>query len=188
MDRPTAQEPPKLTYEDYVLLPDDGRRHELIDGEHFVTPSPAARHQAILQNLLLELGPPIRELGLGQLHLAPLDVILSEVDVVQPDLLFVRREREAIVGDWVRGAPDLAAEILSPSTRHQDETEKRDLYERHGVAEYWIVDPKAESIEVRRLAGGAYGRPELLLASAGDTLTTPLFGDVRLELRRVFRA
>lgn len=186
MDRPTAQPPPKLTYEDYVLFPDDGRRHELVDGEHLVTPSPVARHQAILQNLFLELGPRVRELGLGRLLLAPLDVILSDVDVVQPDLLFVSKAREAIVGDWVRGAPDLTVEILSPGTRHQDETLKRDLYERHGVAEYWIVDPRAKSIKVYRLERGEYGRPEHLLASRGDTIVSPVLGDLRLELQRVF--
>ena len=188
MDRSMARRRRKLTYEDYVLIPDDGRRHEIIDGEHFVTPSLVTRHQAILRNLLLELGPEVRERGLGQLHLAPLDVILSESDVVQPDLLFVRRERQAIIGDWVRGAPDLAVEILSPGTRRRDDTVKRSLYESHGVSEYWIVDPKAEAVEVCRLADGEYARPERLLAQRGDTLASPLLGGIRLELRRVFRS
>ena len=188
MEQPTAQERRKLTYEDYVLIPDDGMRHELIDGEHFVTPAPVTRHQAILKNLVVELEPRVRRRELGHLHLAPLDVILSEVDVVQPDLVFVSKARDSILGDWVRGAPDLAVEILSPGTRRRDETLKRHLYERHGVAEYWIVDPEAESIAVFRLTDGRYGRPERLLLRRGDALVSPLLGGIRLELRQVFRA
>ncbi len=181
-----AMERQKLTHEDFLLFPDDGKRHELIDGEHFVTPSPVLRHQAILQNLFLELGPRVRERELGHLFVAPLDVILSNVDVVEPDLLFVRKGREEILDDWVRGAPDLVVEILSPSTRGRDETLKRDLYERHGVGEYWLVDPVAETIKAYRLEGDAYGSPELLLASEGDAISSPLFGELRLALAKVF--
>lgn len=188
MERPTAHPRRKLTWDDYVLMPDDGMRHELIDGEHFVTPAPVTRHQAILQNLHLELAPPVRERNLGQVYLAPVDVILSEVDVVQPDLLFVTRARESIIRDQVRGAPDLVVEILSPGTRRRDESLKRHLYERHGVTEYWIVDPEAESIARHRLADGAYGPPERLVARRGDRLASPLLGDVRIDLRRLFPA
>lgn len=181
-----AMERQKLTHEDFLLFPDDGKRHELIDGEHFVTPSPVVRHQTILQNLYLELGPWVRERELGQLFVAPLDVILSNVDVVEPDLLFVRKGREEILDDWVRGAPDLVVEVLSPSTRGRDETLKRDLYARHGVSEYWLVDPEAETVKIYRLGEGAYGRPDLLLAAEGDEISSPLFGELRVPLARVF--
>ena len=176
----------KLTWDDYLLFPDDGKRHELIDGVHYVTASPVLRHQAILGNLHLLLGPLVRERELGQVYFAPLDVILSDVDVVEPDLLFVRSERAEIIEQWVRGAPDLVVEILSPSTRRRDERLKRDLYERRGVDEYWIVDPEAETVKVYHLVDGAYGRPELFLAERDDGVTSPLFGDFVVPLREVF--
>jgi len=187
MERSMATPARKLTYEDHVLFPDDGKLHEIIDGEHFVTAAPVARHQAVLRDLAFELLSQIRERDLGELFFAPLDVILSDVDVVEPDLLFVRREREEIIDDSVRGAPDLVVEILSPSTRGRDERLKRDLYERFGVGEYWVVDPDAETVKVYRLEGGAYGRPELLIAERGDTLSSPLFGELEVPLERVFR-
>ena len=176
----------KLTHADYLLFPDDGKRHELIDGEHFVTPSPRVKHQAVLQNLHLELAPFVRENRLGQLFVAPLDVILSEVDVVEPDLLFVSNERREIVQDWIRGTPDLVIEILSPGSRRKDEILKRQLYERHGVSEYWLVDPEAETVKLYRLRDGVYGRPRLLQAQHRDRLSTPLLPGLELPLARIF--
>jgi Uma2 family endonuclease len=177
----------KLTHADFLLFPDDGKRHELIDGEHYVTASPVRRHQDVLRNLFLELGPVVRDQALGELYFAPLDVILSDIDVVEPDLLFVSNDRRGILQDWVRGAPDLVVEVLSPSTRGRDERLKRDLYESKGVEEYWVVDPEAETIKVYRAGDGGYGRPELLVSDRGDAVSSPLFGDLRLSLDAVFR-
>jgi Uma2 family endonuclease len=137
----------KLTHADYLLIPDDGMRHELIAGEHFVTPSPSLRHQTVSRNLVRFLDAFVRERRLGEVFFAPLDVILSDFDVVEPDLIFVRQERREILQDWVRGVPDLLVEILSPSNRRHDEVRKRDLYEERGVEEYWIVDPEVECVE-----------------------------------------
>lgn len=187
MERPVATPAKKLTHTDFLLFPDDGKRHELIDGEHYVGPSPVRRHQAILRNLFLELGPFVRDCGLGEIYFAPLDVILSDIDVVAPDLLFVSNERREILQDWVRGAPDLVVEILSPSTRSRDERLKRDLYERKGVEEYWVVDPEAETIKLYRADGGGYGRPDLLARDRGDSVSSPLLSDLRLSLDAVFR-
>jgi Uma2 family endonuclease len=175
----------KLTHADYLLFPDDGKRHELIDGEHYVTPSPRLRHQQVVQNLSLEIGLCVRKRQLGRLFVAPLDVILSDHDVVEPDLLFVSHAKSAILQDWVRGAPDLVIEILSPTTRHRDQTVKLDLYERRQISEYWIVDPEARSVTIYRLAGSRYTQPAVF--SKDDArLSTPLLPGLELPLHRVF--
>jgi Uma2 family endonuclease len=181
-----AQGAPKLTYDDLGLFPDDGKRHELIDGEHFVTPAPHARHQRVLQNLNGMLDRFVRERELGRVYFAPVDVVFSDVDVVEPDLLFIARERLSMVDAVVRGAPDLVVEVASPASRRQDEVLKRGLYERAGVAEYWLVDPEAETVKVFRRQPGGYGRPLLLSALEGDRLESPLFPGLEIPLAVVF--
>jgi Uma2 family endonuclease len=178
----------RLTYDDLVRFPDDGKRHELIGGEHFVTPSPGLRHQAISMNLSFLLSSFLRQRPLGKVFHAPFDVVLTPHDVVEPDLLYVSAERrEILTAPNVQGAPDLAIEILSPSSRRQDELLKRDLYERTGVAEYWIVDPEAETVKVfRRAAEGRFGRSRLRSRRAGDVLTTPLLPGLEVPLGEVF--
>ena len=177
----------KLTYDDYLLFPDDGKRHELIDGEHYVTPSPNLRHQAISGRLYLLIGTWLRDRSTGQIYYAPLDVILSRFDVVEPDLLYVSNERAAeILGQYVTGAPDLVIEIGSPSTRRRDETIKRNLYEGSGVTEYWVVDPEIDVIRVYRRSGERFERPVELSAEAGDVLTTPLLPGLEIPLAHVF--
>jgi Uma2 family endonuclease len=177
----------KLTYEDFLLFPDDGKRHELIDGEHCVTPSPGVRHQRVLQHLNRLLDRFVEEHGLGKVFFAPLDVLLSQHDVVEPDLMFISNERASILTVAnLRGAPDLAVEVLSPSSRRQDEVLKRGLYERAGVDEYWLVDPEAETVKVFRRGGERYGRPTLLSALDGDRLTTPKLPGFAAELAAIF--
>jgi Uma2 family endonuclease len=185
MGRSMAQGAPKLTYDDLLLFPDDGRRHELIDGEHLVTPSPHARHQWVSRNLHRLLDGHVSERGLGRVYYAPLDVVLSEVDVVEPDLLFVSQARLGIIEAVVRGAPDLVVEIASPASRRQDEVLKRGLYERAGVEEYWLVDPEAETVKVFRRAGDRYARPLLLSALEGDRLESPLLPGLAIPLALV---
>lgn len=177
----------KLTYEDYVLFPDDGKRHEIIDGEHYVTPAPNTRHQAIVVNLLRLVAPFVYERRLGRVYAAPIDVVLSEPDIVQPDLIFVSAARASIVtATNVQGAPDLAVEILSEGSRRKDEVVKRKLYQRSGVAEYWIVDPELETGKVYRLEGSSYRRMAELSNESGDALTTPLLPGLKLPLSEVF--
>jgi Uma2 family endonuclease len=180
----------KLTYDDFVLFPDDGKRHELIDGEHYVTPSPNLRHQQLLGRLYLLIGVWLQTHPIGELFLSPLDVVFSDVDVVEPDLLFVSSGRAAdiLTPKHVRGAPDLVVEIGSPSTRKRDETIKRRLYERAGVAEYWVVDPDLDVVRVYRRADAGYGRPLELSREAGDSLATPLLPGLELPLARVFES
>jgi Uma2 family endonuclease len=177
----------KLTYRDYVRFPDDGRRHELIDGEHYVTPSPILRHQKISGRLEFALQSYVRERGMGHVFHAPLDVILSDSDVVDPDILYVSEERAAILQDWVRGAPDLVVEILSPATRKTDESVKRHLYDRVGVREYWIVDPELELVKVhRREENGSFPRVAEISRETRDELTSPLLPGFMLPLDELF--
>ena len=112
----------KLTYDDFVLFPDDGKRHEIIDGEHCVTPSPSRKHQQVSMNLTLLVGGWLESHPLGRLFYAPFDVMFSEFDVVAPDLLYLSNERaDTVLTDaGVRGVPELIIEITSPGTRTRD--------------------------------------------------------------------
>ena len=175
----------KLTYDDYVLFPDDGMRHELIDGEHYVTPSPSTRHQRISLRLTLELGNWLRSHQVGELFAAPFDVVFTKFDVVEPDLLYVSRERatEFITEEHALGA-DLVVEIGSPGTRRRDETLKLSLYERAGVSEYWFVDPDQDVIRVYRRTAAQFAPPESFSGHAA--LRTPLLPGFELPLEKVF--
>jgi Uma2 family endonuclease len=178
----------KLTYDDFLQFPDDGMRHELIDGEHFVTPSPNPRHQRILGSLHLEIGIYLKAHPIGEVFFAPLDVVISNFDVVEPDLLYMSRQRatEVLVPENVRGVPELVVEIASKSTRKRDETIKRALYERAGVSEYWVVDPKIDVVRVYKNTAEGFSRPIELRRDAGDTLTTPLLPGLTIPLDVVF--
>jgi len=178
----------RLTYGDLCLLPEDELRHELLGGEHVVTPSPVTRHQAVSLRLAVLLGEWAERTGAGAVFAAPFDVVLSPPDVVEPDLLFIRKDRlEILTEKNVQGAPDLVVEILSEGTRRRDEIVKRDLYARCGVEEYWIVDPELETVKVYRREGGErYRRTAELARENDDTLTSPLLPDFAAPLERIF--
>jgi Uma2 family endonuclease len=180
----------KLTYDDFVQFPDDGKRHELIDGEHYVTPSPNTRHQQISGRLYLLIGNWLEVNPVGQLFYAPYDVVISRFDVVEPDLLYFSNERAAtaITTLHATSAPDLVVEIGSPGTRKRDETIKRRLYERSGVLEYWVVDPELDLIRVSRRGKEGFDRPIELSREAGDVLSTSLLRGLQIPLARVFVA
>ena len=176
-----------FTYEDYLLFPEDGRRHELMGGEHYVTPAPTTKHQQASGNLFGLIHAHLRHTKTGRLFSAPTDVVLSDLDVVQPDLLLVSASRVAIITEkHIHGAPDLVIEILSETTRKTDEIVKRKLYERYGVAEYWIVDPELETVKVYRLTDQVYMRATELAKEAGDILATPLLPGFQLSLTEIF--
>jgi Uma2 family endonuclease len=177
----------QLTYEDYLLFPDDGKRHEVIVGDHYVTPAPKTKHQKVSFNLTVAMGSFVKQRGLGLLLAAPCDVILSDDNVVQPDLLFISNARASIVTeDNIRGAPDLVVEIISETTRKKDEVTKRKLYERFGVQEYWVVDPELETVKIFRRAQQGYGRPLELSKEANDILNTKLLAGFNFALNEIF--
>jgi Uma2 family endonuclease len=179
----------KFTYEDFLNFPNDGKRHEIIDGEHFVTPSPNTRHQSVSMSLTWALKACLETSHRGVLFAAPFDVVFSDLDVVEPDLLYISRERLDILTDQhVRGAPDLVVEILSPGTRKTDEMTKRKLYERFGVIEYWVVDTELEAIKVYRRSEpqSAFVRVAELSVERGDSLTTPVLPGFAVRLEKIF--
>jgi Uma2 family endonuclease len=192
MDRPSDMqparaEPTRLTYEDYCQFPDDGRRHELIDGEHVVTPAPTRRHQELSIRVAAGLFNHLAANPRGHVYSAPLDVIFSDSDVVQPDGVFVSNERSEVLGKWIHGAPDLAVEIVSLSSRRLDEATKRRLYDRFGVREYWLVDGESNTVTVyRRADDETFPRVAELRRDADDTLDTPLLPGFSIALGELF--
>ncbi len=186
--QPARSSATRFTYEDYLNFPQDGRRHELIDGEHVVTPSPVRRHQELVVRLTAAMEAYLRDRPIGHLFVAPFDVILSNLDVVEPDLLYVSNERSEILREWVYGAPDLVVEILSPGTRKVDEITKRRLYDRVGVREYWIVDPELDAVKIyHRADDGTFPRVAELTREAHGTITTLLLPEFSLALDELFR-
>jgi len=186
---PSSHDPgAKLTYDDLVDMPDDGLRRELIDGELYVTPSPGLRHQTIVLNLASLILGHVRRHALGRVFVAPLDVLFSRIDVVEPDVLFVSRprERDVLAEKHLVGPPDLVVEVGSPGTRRTDERTKQRLYERFAVPEYWIVDPDLDAIKVFRLVQDRYQRAQELSLDAGDVLTTPLLPGLEMPLAEIF--
>jgi Uma2 family endonuclease len=174
----------RFTYQDYLQLPED-QRYEILEGELYVVAAPNTRHQRVTRNLVFSLFQYVRERDLGELLPSPYDVILSEENVVQPDILFVCRARVGVIGEMhLRSWPDLVVEILSPGTRKKDLVLKRKIYARYGVPEYWVVDPDAGTVEVLVLIDKAY-------TSAGtfgksDLLSSPLLPELKLPLSTVF--
>ena len=175
----------KLTYADYRTTPDD-KRYELLDGELIMAPAPRLRHQEVQSRLGSRLSAHVESEGLGKLYFAPTDVVLSNSDVVQPDLLYVSNERSHVLqgGDNVQGAPDLVIEILSPFTAERDRVVKRALYAQHGVREYWIVGVESATVTVLRLEDsgfevvGTYGE--------GDTFTSSTLPEFTFDIDEVF--
>ena len=180
------------TYSDLVALPDDQLRHELIDGEHFVTPSPNTAHQTILKRLFVVLNTYTERSRNGEVLFAPFDVKLSASTVLVPDLVYFTADRfSRIVNEkHATAAPDLVVEVLSPGTRRRDLGRKRAVYDREGVQEYWLVDPTAESITVLRRpdADGGLTDVSVLALAKEDVLASPLFPKLKVRLRDVFQA
>lgn len=172
-----------LTYEDFLSFPDDGVRREIVEGEMLVTPSPDLRHQDLAGFIYVAFFNHIRTSGGGRVFVAPLDVRLSEHDVVEPDVIFVGPDRLGILEEkYLLGSPTLLVEVISnPRT---DRVRKRDLYARAGVPVYWIVDPDADRVEVYRLADGVYGKPDIL--EAGDVLRVDELPGFSIDLSELF--
>ncbi len=177
----------KFTYEDYLLFPEDGKRHELIDGDYFMSPAPKTKHQRISSALHRMMSRFIYERTLGHLLTAPTDVVFSDLSIIQPDLLFISTARASIITDKnIQGAPDLVIEILSETSRKTDEITKRKLYEMYGVDEYWIVDPELSTVKVYRTTERGYVRTGELSVEANNTLDTPLLPGLSISLADIF--
>ena len=188
---PTTPHDTRLTYADFLLFPDDDRlRHEIIDGVHYVTAAPNLRHQELVLRLGLALGVHLEDRpDRGRLFMAPFDVVFSFHDIVEPDVIFVAPDQiDILTAKNIQGTPAMVIEILSPSTRKRDRQIKRQLYERGGVREYWLVDPDANAVTIyRRQSDGSFPPIATLSSDGQDTLTTPLLPEWSLDLKRLFR-
>jgi len=176
---------PRVTFAELQQWPDDGRRYELYDGEVIVVPSPFFRHQRValhIEEILVEYE---RATG-GFVGQAPLDIVFSEHNVVQPDILFFRSERRHLLADWevTRVAPDLVVEVLSRSTEARDRGRKKAMFARFGVPEYWIVDPALNTLEMFVLSGTEYELRGMFGDS--DVITSVTLQNLTFEAARVF--
>jgi len=174
-----------LTYDDLLLTPDDGKRYEILEGDLYVTAAPNLAHQHCVGMLLQIIAPHVRTGGLGRVYVAPADVLLSNISVVEPDLVFVSRERLAILtAANVRGTPDLAIEVLTPSTESVDRGRKMQIYAQYGLPHYWLVDPAARFAEAYRLGVGGY---ELAARAEGEQpFTAPPFPELTIPLAELW--
>lgn len=171
-----------LTYRDYEALPNDGRRYEIHDGELSVTPAPSPSHQRFSRELFVVLNAYVRDHRIGEVFYAPIDVILADTSIVQPDIVYLANDRRVAVSSrGIEGPPTLAIEIVSPSSAVIDRHTKLQIYERHGVPYYWIGDPEGRSLEAYELAGGAYRTAAR--ATGDDTFSALPFPDLVIDLR-----
>ena len=172
------------TYEDLFLLPNDGRRYEIIEGELCEMPSPTSAHGVTIRNLMFLLGPMIEVLR-GWLLTAPLDVFFPGADPVQPDIVVLLPDSNAsLVVRGIEGPPDLLVEVLSPSNRGHDLLTKRALYARAGVREYWIVDSTNRTVETLTLDRDAFHTVQVAVGE--NAVISPLLGGMAFPLPAVF--
>jgi Uma2 family endonuclease len=176
----------QLTYHDYLLLPDDGRRYEIIEGDLCMTPAPVTRHQIIVGRLLHVLLSYLETHPLGTVLTAPCDVVLSNNDIVQPDVLYVQNNSKAQVTEQnIQGPPDMVVEVLSPGTAARDRDLKRKRYEYFGVQEYWLVDPDLNTFEILALHTGQY--TQVCFATRPATCSSVLLPDLTLDLNQLLK-
>ena len=176
----------EMTAEKFFELPEGPPYFELIDGDLYMSPSPLRLHQRIVLRLAYELQGFLEDHPLGEVNVAPSDVVFSPNVVLNPDLYYVRNEhRDILKPHGASGAPDLCVEILSPSTAKRDVGRKREIYAESGVEEFWVVSPKTQTIDVYRLREKA-DEPVAVLAM-GETLTSALFPGWSLAVADVFR-
>ncbi len=174
----------RLTYDDFCQLPDDGKRYEIIDGEVFVTPAPRFLHQRVVTRLAHYLSGFLENHPSGEVVVAPFDVVFSDFDVVEPDLLYISKARASVLtARNAQGAPDLVVEVLSETTVKRDRSIKLKLYGQYGVQEYWVIDPEAPAAEIYRRGARGLALAEKL--AAADALTSPLFPGFNLPLKKL---
>ena len=179
-----AIEKKKHTYDDYMKTSDD-ERYELIEGELIQLFSPTTKHQRVSGDIMIEVNKFVESRNLGEIFHGPLDVVFDNENVMQPDILFISKERLDIIGEKnIQGAPDLVIEIISESTAYRDLVQKKKLYARFGVKEYWIVLPEESSVEVYTLKDNTFS----LQTTYGrdDTLRSPLLQKLKIELKKIF--
>ncbi len=174
----------KWTYGDYLSFSGD-KRYEIINGERYMVPSPITYHQRILLRLGRIISEFVEREMTGEIFISPCDVVLSDENIVQPDILYISKNREKIITKKnIKGAPDLLIEILSRGTRKRDKIEKKKLYAKSGVTEYWVVDPDSKTLEV--MISGKRGYTTVGVYGSRENLTSPMFKNLLINLEKVF--
>jgi len=174
-----------LTVEDYEFFKNDGNRHEIIGGIHIMTPAPGTKHQNIVRILTAKLSIYLDSARTGIIFVSPIDVVISRFDVVQPDIIYIGREKRSIITEKnIQGVPDLIIEILSEGSLREDRLIKRKLYEKCGVAEYWIIDPFGDSAAIYTRMGDRLKKT--LEFEGEDVLESPFFPGFALSLPELF--
>jgi Uma2 family endonuclease len=177
---------PYITYEDLCLLPSDGNRYELFDGEAYVSPSPSHQHQDLVLSLAIDFKQAIQDRS--RVFVAPLDVVLDRATAVQPDLVLVLERNLGILQGVIRGVPDLVVEVLSASTAAMDRGLKMETYARYEVGEYWIVDGDRATVEIYRLDAEAGAYRLSATCRSGDQARTPLLPLLSVDIAALFVA
>lgn len=182
----TKSTPDRYTYKDYLLI-DDDKRYEILRGGLIIVPAPFTIHQRLLIRLSVIFSNFVKEKKLGEVLVAPTDVVLSEDTVVQPDMLFINKERLGIIKEAaIMGSPDLIVEIVSPSSASYDTVEKRDIYEEYGVKEYWLVFPQEKVIEVLTLESSIYR--EFCKGRETGIVKSKIIVGLEVDLKEVFES
>jgi Uma2 family endonuclease len=175
-----------FTYEDYLQLPDNGKRYEIIDGELYMSPAPNLGHQRRVRRFLYVVEDFLEKNPIGEVFPAPTDIILSDIDVLQPDIVFIAKDKfDRLTRENIQGAPDLVIEVLSPYTEKRDRTVKLKTYTKFGVLEYWMVSEENETVEIWRRKGKKLIFHTLL--DKTQILTTPLLPGLEISLKKIFR-
>ena len=175
----------RLNYRDYCALPEDGKRYEILDGELHVSPSPKPLHQDVVGAVFEMLRGNVRQHALGRVFVAPLDVLLTEEDIVQPDVIYVARANASIItADNIRGVPDLLVEVLSQTHPELDTRDKRQVYARCGVPFYWLVDPWKKTLTELQLVERDYAT--VIQCGAGGTFVPQLLADLTIEMESLW--
>jgi len=183
---PARPEAPPLTVAEYKILPETGPRYQLVEGDLYMAPAPNRHHQSISRNLEYILMRYLEDHPIGEVYDAPFDVYLSNIDVFQPDILFVsERNRKILTDAGAEGPPDLVMEILSAKTRQLDLIQKRRVYAKEDVRELWIIDPEPQTVTIYRFEKSP--SEAVAIFAADENLTSPMFPGLEIDLKRVFR-
>ena len=176
----------KFSYEDYQYLPgSEVKRYELIEGELIMVPAPEVQHQKVSRNLEFIIWQFVKKKDIGSVFYAPIDVMFSSENVLQPDIIYISKKRSGIITEkYISGAPDLVIEIISPSTSGRDKTLKRTLYAKYGVEEYWIVDPNEKNIQIYILKEN--GLELIGKYHDYDVIQSSLIKGLKINLKEVF--
>jgi len=176
----------KFTYSDYLIYPTNGKQLQLIAGDFFMTPAPIIFHQDVSRNLETIIYKFVAENNLGKVYYAPTDVVLSTEDVIQPDILFVAKDRLNIIKEKnIKGAPDLIVEILSAKTKKMDSVIKRKLYAKYKVKEYWLVDLDKKQVEVLLLADNKYKSEGIY--QKGQIIKSQVIQGLKVKVNDIFK-